>query len=625
MLKKVFSVALAATVLWSCQNQEEEIEVANEMVYAKDVHSYAQPNTTAVEHLDLELDVDFVEKVLFGKATWTLSENHGETVVFDTYDINIIAVTAEGKALSFTLGDKDEILGQPLTINIPAKAKQITIQYNTNPGARALQWLDPEQTGGKKSPFLFTQSQAILARTWLPCQDSPGVRYTYNAEVSVPVGMLALMSASNPQEKSTDGKYHFDMEIPIPSYLMALSVGDISFKAVSDRTGVYAEQDMLEKSAWEFAEMEDMIVEAEALYGPYIWGRYDVLVLPPSFPFGGMENPRLTFATPTVVVGDRSQTSLIAHELAHSWSGNLVTNATWGDFWLNEGFTVYFEMRIMEAVYGRDYSEMTASISHQDMVKDLTAMMADEAPKTALKMKTDVENPDDGVSAVAYDKGYNFLRLCEETVGRERWDAWLKNYFTENKFTSMDTERFLEQLQGDLLTPDEASQIGLDIWIYGTGIPENSPVPQSPRFAVVDSLRGLIEKGATPDFSAVTDNWSTFEWVYFIRGIKNPTPELLLTLDNAYQFSASPNAEIMAAWMQPTIRNNYTANDFKNHVDIFLVNIGRRKFLTPTYQAMIESNQKDWALTIYAKARPNYHAVSRETMDALLEFVPEEG
>ncbi|WP_449435437.1 M1 family aminopeptidase [Pedobacter steynii] len=192
----------------------------------------------------------------------------------------------------------------------------------------------------------------------MPCQDSPGIRFTYNATVSVPNDLLALMSAENPEVKNSKGIYHFKQIHPIPSYLLALAVGDIEFKAVDKRTGIYAEPSVLAKAVYEFADMGKMVNAAEKLYGPYRWGRYDLLVLPPSFPFGGMENPNLTFITPTVIAGDRSLVSIISHELAHSWSGNLVTNATWNDFWLNEGFTNYFERRIDEAIFGKTEAQI---------------------------------------------------------------------------------------------------------------------------------------------------------------------------------------------------------------------------------------------------------------------------
>ena len=645
MVKNLFTLVVSASILWSCQPTAQPESTLPK--FAHDPHSSARPNETVVEHLDLQLNVDFEQEQLSGTATWLLHPTHGDTVIFDVYDLDIERVAVDGESTSFMVKEINETMGQALVVPIDEDVKHVSITYKTTPGARALQWLNPQQTSGKNLPFLFTQSQAILARTWLPCQDSPGIRYTYKAEVTVPKDMLALMSAQNPQTRNAEGVYNFTMDIPIPSYLMALAVGDIAFQAVSDRAGVYAEPDMLEKAAWEFAETEEMIVQAEALYGDYIWGRYDILVLPPAFPFGGMENPRLTFATPTVITGDRSQTSLIAHELAHSWSGNLVTNATWNDFWLNEGFTTYFEMRIMEAVYGRDHSEMIASISHQDMVQDINALMDSEPEVTSLKMKMDQGDPDDGVGAVAYDKGYNFLRLCEETVGRERWDAFLKNYFASNKFKSMDTERFVDQIASNLLSEDEITQIGLEEWIYGTGIPANSPTPHSDRFAKVDTVRLAIrtafENGYDVKRVVVPEGWSTYEWLHFIRGLEAPTVPYLQALDDAFRFSASPNAEIQAAWWQPTIRavggdalpeayvakgikTNYVFGDlsfFTGQVEDFLVRIGRRKFLTPTYRAMVETDQKEWALSIYKKARPNYHAVSRETIDHLLDFHPE--
>ena len=251
------------------------------------------------------------------------------------------------------------------------------------------------------------------------------------------------MSASNPQIKNETGSYHFEMKQPIPSYLLALAVGDVEFKRVSNRAGIYAERTVLDSAVWEFADLEKMIHGAEELYGAYLWERYDVLVLPPSFPFGGMENPRLTFATPSILAGDRSLTSLIAHELAHSWSGNLVTNRTWNDFWLNEGFTVYFEHRIMEKLYGRDYAEMLALLSLQDL-RETIQSLKDENLYADTKLKLDLagRNPDDGVTDIAYNKGYFFLRLFEERYGRERFDSFLKHYFSSNAFKSSGHPKF---------------------------------------------------------------------------------------------------------------------------------------------------------------------------------------
>lgn len=624
-MKQLFSSKTAAglwliTLLAAC-NSNQPIETM-ESPYVADPHSYARPDESRVDALHLQLTVDFEQRQLKGAAVWTLAPEHGDSLVLDTYDLNIDSVLVDNAAVAFNLSSKDPILGQALSLPLTPTAREVRIVYSTQPGARALQWLEPSQTAGKKLPFLFTQSQAILARTWLPCQDSPGLRYRYTADIQVPAGMMALMSATNPTARSVDGRYSFEMEIPVPAYLMALAVGDIDFKSVGARTGVYAEPSMLEKSVYEFAEMETMLEAAEALYGPYAWGKYDVLVLPPSFPFGGMENPRLTFATPTIITGDRSLVSLIAHELAHSWSGNLVTNATWDDFWLNEGFTVYFENRIMEAVYGRDFAEMLAGIGYADMVEEIADLTAKgELAKTSLKANMAGTDPDDGVGPIAYDKGYHFLRLIDETVGREKFDGFLRTYFSENAFSSMYTERFVQILK-DSLGVEALASIDLDEWIYGTGLPANCPKPASPRFSQVDAARSNLIAGTAIEQQQYAA-WSTHEWVYFIRGFNAADAKLIPAIDEQFGFSSSTNAEILSVWFAYVMRHQpkYAQLNgiFGKSLEAFLVEVGRRKFLMPTYRAMKEGGALDLARQIYAKARPNYHAVARQSVDVLLE------
>ncbi|HPH47711.1 MAG TPA: M1 family aminopeptidase/hydrolase, partial [Chryseolinea sp.] len=393
-----------------------------------DIHSFAQPEEARATHLHWTANVDFETKTIAAVASWSIEKKaDADVIIFDTKGLNIEKITLDNDApTTFKLTEYDSLLGQGLAVLIQSNTKQVNIYYQTSPEAEAIQWLKPQQTAGKKFPFLFTQSQAILARSWVPCQDSPGMRFTYDADVTVPKDLLPLMSASNPMTKNAEGVYHFEMKQPIPSYLLALSVGDLSFAPISERSGIYAEPSILDTAAWEFADLEKMIAGAESLSGAYPWERYDVLVLPPSFPFGGMENPRLTFATPTILAGDRSLTSLIAHELAHSWSGNLVTNATWNDFWLNEGFTVYFETRIMEKLYGRDYAEMLASLNLQDLKDEVKSLTTDgHAADTKLKLNLEGRNPDDGVTEIAYIKGYYFLRSIEEQHGREYFDKFV--------------------------------------------------------------------------------------------------------------------------------------------------------------------------------------------------------
>src|ERR1043166_4918259 len=327
-----------------------------------DVHSFSCPEQARVRHLELDLRVDFDQKILEGSVEVHFDLLSGNELVLDTRGLRIASVEP---ALSWEHGPEHAVLGRPLFIRVAEGTTCVRIHYATSPEASGLQWLDPPQTAGKRHPFLFTQSQAIHARSWIPLQDTPGVRVTYTANVRVPAGLRAVMAAG------MEGNGRFDMPQPIPSYLIALAAGDLDFRELGPRSGVYAEPSVVDAAAYEFADTEAMIAAVEELYGPYRWGRYDLLVLPPSFPFGGMENPRLTFATPTILAGDRSLVSLVAHELAHSWSGNLVTNATWSDFWLNEGFTVYVERRILEKLYGRARTEMEAFLGKRELVNEM--------------------------------------------------------------------------------------------------------------------------------------------------------------------------------------------------------------------------------------------------------------
>lgn len=650
MNKKLIAMAIAASSLVACggEKQTDTFEAENvetdTMTIPDDPHSYAQPNDAVVTHLDLDIEVDFAIKKIKGVASYLIDNKTGTNkIILDVNGLNIKGVTIsngvggtktfgyssekgfysesepsfEGEPTDYKLDANDDILGRALIVSINEDTKRINIEYETTDDARALQWLGAQQTAGKKYPFLFTQSQAILARTWLPCQDSPGIRYTYNARVKVPEYMLALMSATNPTEKNETGIYEFEMTQPIPSYLMALSAGDIAFKDMGGQTGVYAEPSLLEAAAYEFTETKDMLVAAEGLYGEYAWERYDIIVLPPSFPFGGMENPRLTFATPTIIAGDRSLVALVAHELAHSWSGNLVTNATWNDFWLNEGFTVYFEHRIMEEVYGRDYSEMLASLTKHELEEELEVMMVDAPKDTHLKLDLEGRDPDEGLTTIAYNKGYLFLRKVEETIGRERFDEFLKNHFQSNKFQIMDTEQFVENLN-ELLSDEEEATVNVDAWVYGEGLPENSPEPESDRFAKVDAELEKWNNGAAAS-SLATSEWSTHEWLHFINSLPDEiAANKMADLDKAFGFTNSGNNEILGAWWQPAIKNDYAPA--MPAIEKFLVTVGRRKFLTPTYKALKDNGKLDKAKEIYAKARPNYHFVSIQTMDALLDY-----
>lgn len=591
-----------------------------------DIHSYAQPNEARVTHVDLDLATDFAARTISGTATLDVAAAPGAgQVVLDTRGLTIQSVTDEsGRPLQFALGAADSILGRPLTVQLGA-ARRIAIRYSTSPEAGALQWLTPEQTAGKRHPYLFSQGESILTRTWIPTQDSPGIRQTWDARITVPADLVAVMSAEKltPRGEPVAGgrAFRFRMEHPVPPYLIALAVGDIAFRSLGPRTGVYTEPAMLDRSAYELGELEKFVSAAESLYGPYRWGRYDVLVLPPSFPFGGMENPTLTFATPTILAGDRSLVSLVAHELAHSWSGNLVTNATWADFWLNEGFTTYFENRIMEALYGPERATMLASLGWRDLQAAVQDAGGPTSGDTRLHLELAGRDPDEATTDVAYEKGAGVLRVIEQAVGRARWDAYLRSCFDRHAFQPMTTAGFLEDVRANLIRGDTALErrIGLDAWAYQPGIPANAIIPRSDAFARVEAQARAFTQG-TPAASLATQGWTTQEWQHFLGALPQALPaEKLADLDRAFGLSKQGNSEILFAWLQMAVRNRY--EPALPALEQFLTTQGRRKFVRPLYAALMA--QGEWgrahAVRIYRIARPGYHPVTTNSVDAIVK------
>jgi len=587
--------------------------------FAADPHSYGRPNEIAVHHLALDLTVDFDQRRLAGTATLHLDRRSpdADTLALDTWRLDVSAVTGtDGADLPFELADHDPVLGQRLTIRV-GQADRVVVHYATTADARALQWLEPAQTASGKR-FLFTQNQPILGRSWIPCQDSPGVRATYDAVVRVPPDLLAVMSAENPVARNEDGVYRFSMPTPVPSYLVALAVGDLEFTAIGARTGVYAEPSVVAAAAWEFADAEKMVEAAERLYGPYRWGRFDLLVLPPSFPYGGMENPRLTFATPTLLAGDRSLVTVVAHELAHSWSGNLVTNATWNDIWLNEGFTVYFETRIDEELYGAAYTSMILRLGRQE----LEAAVASATPRNTW-LELDLADPEDGPSKIPYEKGSLFLRVIEAAVGREKFDAFLRGYFDRFAFESMDTDTFLAHLRSELLVPaglsDEDLQV--DAWVHGPGVPSNGPHFPSDAFDRVDAEVAALLDGR-PAAELATSDWVSQQWVNFVRALPNDLgADVFDDVDARFGFSRSGNIEIATAWLEKAIESGYLFErpEVEQAMADFLTRHGRALYIRKVYAKLAATPRGlERAREVYAIARPSYHSVSQGVVDRIL-------
>jgi leukotriene-A4 hydrolase len=591
---------------------------------ARDSQSYARPLEARVTHVALDLKADFAAKRLAGTATLDVQARpDSKSIVLDSKGLEIRSVTGEGgKPLRYALGKADPNLGAPLTVELDG-ARRIRIAYVSAPDAEALQWLTPEQTAGKKHPFLFSQGQAILNRSWIPTQDSPGVRQTWEARIVVPEPLKAVMSGERltPEGEPAEGggrAFRFGMNVPVAPYLIALAAGDIAFESLGPRTGVYAEPATIKAAAAELVDTEKMVAAAEKLYGPYRWGRYDMIVLPPAFPYGGMENPTLTFLTPTFLAGDRSLVGLVAHELAHSWSGNLVTNAVWPDSWLNEGFTSYFENRIMEALYGPGRASQEAALSFADMESAFTELGA-TAPGTRL------HNPDEttegGASGIVYDKGALFLRTMERTIGRERFDTWLRSYFDRHAFQPMTSALFLADLRANLIKGDKAleDKLKLDDWVYRPGLPANAVRPDPKAFAAVDAVLDNV-KGGAPAPSALWSGWTTAERLRFLNGLPRQLPEARLAeLDRALGLTGSRNAETLFAWLQLALANRY--QPAVPATERFLMAMGRRKFVAPLFETL--TKQGEWgrpiAARIYAQARPTYHSVTTGTVDKTLK------
>ena len=612
----VITLFLAFGMLSSYNSKTEDNEFYKDKNLIMDMHTLSNYQDLSILSTHLELSVNFQEKKLKGSVTHRFDDHRKvDLLKLDTKYLKIDSILdGDGNNLEYSFGKFDELLGSALSIILNTQSNEVEIFYETTDKSEALDWLLPNQTAGKTFPFMYTQGQSIFTRSWIPIQDTPGIRITYSAKINTPKNMMAVMSAANPQEMDTNNVYSFQMNQPIPPYLIALAVGNLEFKAIDFRTGVYAEQSMVKECANELIDMGKMVDLAEQLYGEYDWDRYDVIVLPPSFPFGGMENPRLTFATPTIIAGDRSLVSLIAHELAHSWSGNLVTNATWNDFWLNEGFTVYFERRIMEALYGRDYSEMLALLGFQDLQNQVSNS---QPAMQLLRLNMKGKHPDDAMTDIAYEKGYFFLRMLEENIGRDKMDEFLKKYFNDHKFQTIVTEEFLSYLKENLLD-DNFNGLNVEQWVFESGIPKNCPIINSLRFKNVERSVATFLDGGAQELKLISDKWSTHEWLHFLKHLpESLNPDQMTDLDKVFNLSNSGNSEILAVWFLQSIKNDYRPA-FEN-LEKFLVNIGRRKFLQPLYLELSKNlEHKIWAKKVYQKARNNYHYVSFNTIDNIL-------
>ncbi len=606
-----------------------------------DYYSYANVDQFRATHLELDLRVDLEGKTLDGTVGLEFKrlDPRATQLVLDTRDLtvndvrqksnDVLGATAKNQTIwvsrPFHLEKADPILGSALIIDLPPSrkpAESIQIDYEIQPTASALQWLTPKQTAGHRKGFLYTHSEPIGTRSWIPLQDTPQVRVTYKAVIHTSPDVRAVMSAENDPKHKRNGEYSFDMPQAIPSYLIALAVGDLEFKETGPRTGVYAEKSVLKAAANEFADTEAMMAAAEKLFGPYRWTRYDILIMPPSFPMGGMENPRLSFITPTVIAGDKSLVGVIAHELAHSWSGNLVNNATWRDLWLNEGFADHLESRIMSAVYGEPRASMEAVIGLKALRDDFAKLgAADQALAIDLRDR----DPRIAFSAVPYEKGRLFLRYLESKFGQEKFEAFLRGYFERFAFKSITTEKFNDYLAQNLLErqPGMVSREQVLAWENDPGLPADAVLPVSSALEGVDQARTAWASGRLQSRKFGLD-WAALQWVYFLDNMPAALGTRQLDdLDQAYGFTRSRNALIERGWLELAIRNDYQPAYAR--LEEYLNTIGRRLLIEPLYTDLMKTpSGTQFARRVYAKARDGYHPDAVKAVDAIVNPAAEE-
>ncbi|MFY2562308.1 M1 family metallopeptidase [Corallococcus terminator] len=577
-----------------------------------DPHSYNDSTQPETETLDWKARVDFRTRRLHAEATLTLKEASAGPLDLDTRDLEILRVVdGNGRPLPYMLAPPEPILGSRLRVELPSGVRQLTVHYRTSPTASALQWLTPSQTAGGQHPFLYSQCQAIHARSVVPLQDTPRIRIRYRASLRVPKALKAVMAASfvRREEHGVEAEEHYEMPQPVPPYLLAFAVGSLAPKELGPRSRVWAEPELLEDAAEEFSGVDDMLRAAESLFGPYDWERFDLLTMPPSFPYGGMENPRLTFLTPTLIAGDKSLVNVVAHELAHSWTGNLVTNASAEHFWLNEGFTVFAERRILEALAGPEVAALNAALGRRALDEALHHFR--EHPHlTALRTHLTGVDPDEAFSQIPYEKGYLFLRAMEDAVGREAFDGFLRRYLATYRFRALTTEEFIAFTEREL--PGVLAKVDAEAYLQRPGVPASAPSPRSSRLEALQRARGTV-----PSVEATKD-WTPAEWQLFLEWMPADAPrDLFRQLDERFAFTRSRNSEVLVAWLVAALRAGW--EPAVGRTEAFLGEVGRMKYLKPLYGVLAASREhRALARSLFKQYGERYHPIARQGVELIL-------
>lgn len=571
------------------------------------MHLHRDPNTLSnydkfrVTHTSADLSIDFDNKVLKGTVTHTVKSINGTTetaIILDTRFLDVHEVSVNGERSNWELLAQSKPYGHALKVPLNQAIKggetlSLRIGVQTTKDGTAVQFLTPVQARSQH-PYMFSQCQAINARSIFPCQDTPDVKSTFEFNITSPLPVLASgLAVGSPEaasgNKNNEKVYRFRQDIPIPSYLFAVASGDIVSAPIGPRSVVATGPEGIKAAQWEFEEATEPYIESiEKIIYPYQWGTYNLLVLPPSFPYGGMENPVYTYCTPTVVSGDRQNVDVIAHELSHSWSGNLVTAASWEHFWLNEGWTTYLERRLQAAVHGEPHRDFSAIIGWKSLVDAVNGYGTDH---NFTKMIPDLKgkDPDDAFSTVPYEKGYTFLSYLEAKVGKEKWNKFIPHYFTTFKCASLDSYEFKTNLI-DFFADDSAASTALtsvnwDDWFYKPGLPPKPEFDTSLAdvcFKLAAKWKHADPLTFRPDKSDIT-GWAANQVVVFLDQIlefKEPlSPELADTMGKAYDLTTSTNVEVTARYFQVGLRAK-DKNVYQPTADL-LGNVGRMKFVRP--------------------------------------------
>ncbi|NWZ05665.1 LKHA4 hydrolase, partial [Agelaius phoeniceus] len=593
-----------------------------------DPSSFASPACCLTRHLHLRCRADFGARVLRGTAALTVRAEREalRCLVLDTKDVQVFKVTVNGQDAQFAFGEKHSFKGTPLEITFPNELRRgqeaiVEISFESSPQSSALQWFTPEQTSGKKHPFLFSQCQAIHCRAIFPCQDTPAVKLTYYAEISVPKELVALMSANRDgegpdPEDSAHKVYRFSQNVPIPCYLFALVVGALESRKIGPRTLVWAEKELVDKSAYEFSEAEAMLKTAEDLAGPYVWGQYDLLVLPPSFPYGGMENPCLTFVTPTLLVSTAA-IKVIAHEISHSWTGNLVTNKTWEHFWLNEGHTVYLERRIGGRLFGEQFRHFQALGGWRELQNTINTL-GDKNPVTNLVINLDEVDPDVAYSSVPYEKGFALLFYLEQLLGGpDVFIGFLKAYVQTFAYKSIITEdwkKFLYSYFKDKV--DILDKVDWNSWFHAPGMPPVKPTYDTTLSNACIALSQRWIQAKESDLgsfsSADLKEMSSHQLIEFLALLllEEPLPlSHVQRMQEVYNFNAINNSEIRFRWLRLCIRSKWEAA-----IPLALkmaTDQGRMKFTRPLFRDLYGFDKsRDLAVKTFLEHRASMHPVT---------------